>query len=49
MDAGARLILRGLMEEMVPALYRVEGFAEEVRPQLRAFVEDATSQDEVAL
>lgn len=38
MEEGARLIMRGLLEEMGPALDEMRGFADEVEPALRDFV-----------
>lgn len=37
MEEGAKLILRGLMEEMEPALEELEGFAREMEPAMRSF------------
>lgn len=35
MEEGARLILKGIMEEMEPAIEEFEGLAEELRPAFR--------------
>ena len=39
MEEGARLLFRGILEEIGPALEGIEGTAEEMRPALRAFAE----------
>ena len=39
MEEGARLFLRGLMEEMEPALEGLEDMAREIEPALRDFAE----------
>lgn len=40
MEEGAKLFFRGLMEEMEPALRGLEGFAREIEPNLRSFVQE---------
>ncbi len=40
MEEGARMIFRGLLNEMGPALDEMEGFAEDVQPALRQFAEE---------
>ncbi|WP_417526028.1 hypothetical protein [Marinovum sp.] len=40
MEEGAKLFFRGLMEEMEPALRELEGFAREIEPNLRSFVQE---------
>ncbi len=40
MREGARLILRGLVSELEPALEEMQDFADEVEPALRAFTEE---------
>ncbi|WP_370639409.1 hypothetical protein [Cognatishimia sp. F0-27] len=39
MEEGAKLFLRGLMEEMEPALDELQGLAEEMEPALRDFAQ----------
>lgn len=38
MEEGAKMILRGLMTEMEPALEELEGLAREMEPAMRSFV-----------
>jgi hypothetical protein len=40
MEEGAKLFLRGLMDEMEPALRELEGLAEDIEPALRSFAEE---------
>lgn len=40
MEEGARLLLRGLLSEMDPALEELRGFAEEMGPKMRLFAEE---------
>ena len=40
MEEGAKLIFRGLLDEMGPALDEMEGFADDVQPALRQFAEE---------
>ena len=40
MEEGAKLFLRGLLDEVEPALEEMENFAGEVEPALRAFAEE---------
>jgi len=40
MEEGARLLLRGLLSEMDPALEELKDLAEEVGPQMRLFAEE---------
>lgn len=40
LDRGARLLLRGLMSEMEPALDEMRGLAEQLGPQMEAFARE---------
>jgi hypothetical protein len=40
MEEGAKLFLRGMMEEAEPALDELRRFAEEMQPAMRQFVEE---------
>ncbi|MGB7316447.1 MAG: hypothetical protein WBC85_00605 [Planktotalea sp.] len=40
MEEGARLLFRGLMQEMEPALREMEGLSEQLEPALRGFVQN---------
>lgn len=40
MEEGARLLLRGLLQDMEPALREMEGLSEQVEPALRGFIEN---------
>ncbi|WP_422825924.1 hypothetical protein [Thalassococcus sp. BH17M4-6] len=40
MEEGAKLLFRGLMQEMEPALDELQGLAEDIKPQLRDFVRE---------
>ena len=40
MEEGAKLLLRGLLSEMEPAIDELQGLAEELGPQLQLFTEE---------
>lgn len=40
MEEGARLLFRGLMQEMEPALKEMEGLSTQLEPALRGFVQN---------
>lgn len=40
MEEGARLLLRGLISEMDPAIEELRGLAEEMGPQMQLFAEE---------
>ncbi len=40
MEEGARMLLRGLMSEMEPAMEDLKGLAEDMQPALRQFVDE---------
>ena len=40
MEEGARLFLRGIMEEMEPALDNLQDLTDEMQPALRSFVDE---------
>jgi hypothetical protein len=52
MEQGAQMLLEGLLQQMAPALDEFQGYAAEMAPALRQFVEEmgpafATLMDEV--
>lgn len=40
MEEGARLLFKGLVQEMEPAMREMEGLSEKMEPALRGFVEN---------
>ena len=40
MEQGARLLFKGLVQEMEPALREMEGLSEQLEPALRGFVQN---------
>jgi hypothetical protein len=40
MEEGAKLLLRGLLSEMDPAIEELRGFAEEMGPKMRLFAQE---------
>jgi len=44
MEEGARLLFKGLVEEMEPALREMEGLSEQLEPALRGFLENMGPQ-----
>lgn len=40
MEEGARLLFRGLIQQMEPALKELEGLSDQLEPALRGFVEN---------
>lgn len=40
MEQGARLFMRGIMQEMEPALKELEGLAEDMKPAMRDFADN---------
>jgi hypothetical protein len=40
MEEGARLFLKGILQEMEPALEDLRGFAEEIQPKLQDFMQE---------
>ena len=40
MEEGAKLLLRGLLEEMDPAIEELKGLADEIGPQMQLFADE---------